>query len=350
MRGKTVTRVLTGTAVAIVVTGVANLAVAFASGIGNRDLAGLHEVGVYDQHNGVTLTGAAPAPAIIDTSHGSVTITYTITVHRYAGPGHVDFNKPIDVDLSLRVRHLLHIHGVTDPGLAAGDPGLPASGGPPPWSDAALQAKSVGQTTPVKGGSPMMDLSSISNKGFKVHFDAFPSNSTPAQTAAAQSKTFSFPVVIPSCGYYEVETGMFVANQPPVSGGGGTGHTSCTCPPPHANPGSHSSSGDYFAVLTRVFVRAVSTTCTAPTPTPTASVQPTATASPTPTGSVAGITAGVPAAGAGPGYGPVAVTLGGPDGSANAYLGLLLLGIGMVLMAMTNGVRRTLERVGIPLD
>src|SRR5207245_2682311 len=128
---------------------------------------------------------------------------------------------------------------------------------------------------------------------------------------------------------YDIETGAYTANTPPSPGsGGGGGPTSCTCPPPHSAPSTHEQGGGpVFSVLTRVFVRAVSSVCAATSPTP-------------PSPGV--LAASVPAAGAGPGYAPAIVTLGARDTAENLYLGFVLLGFGMIMMAMTTGFRRAL--------
>jgi len=312
MRGKRTARFVAGSAAAVLFAGVANLAVAFA-GNNQRNFEGAGQFGV----SGPVTISSGLAPAIIDTSKGAAHLTLSFDVHRYAGPGHKPYNTAIDLDLSMHVRHVLHINGISDAGFVAGDPTLPATAGNPAFSDAFLTQ----QTNPNKlVQSPPL---SGSTQRFHIHFDPLPANSS-ASTVAAIVQHVSLPVTIPKCGYYDIETGAYQNNTPPGSGGSGSGGTtSCTCPPPHSAPGGGGSSGgDYFAVLTRLFVRAVSNTCS-------------------PTHGVQGIT--TPNTGAGPGYAAVAITLGQRnDPEANLYLGLILLGVGMVLTSMTSGFRRAL--------
>jgi len=311
---------LTGTAIAVTFAGVANLAVAFA-GDSNRNF---QKAGLIGAGN-VQLSGGGLAPAILDTSQGPAHLTLTFSVHRYAGPGHKPYNTTIDMDLVLHVRHVLHIAGVSDAGFVAGDPGLPATAGHPAFDDAYLGSLARNSSAP----QHLVQSPPIGTpQKFHVHFDPLPNN-TPADIVAGKVVNLSFPITIPKCGYYDVETGAYTANTPinPGSGSGG-GSTSCTCPPPHSTPGNgQSATGDYFSVLTRVFVRAVSSTCS--------STQPIS--------STLGVSASVPAAGAGPGFAPAIVTLGTRDTAENLYVGFLLLGFGMIMIAMTTGYRRALS-------
>ena len=344
MRRQTLGRLISACAGIAVAAGLFNISDGLASGFGQGNFNDSGEVGTSGAN------GYSPAPAILDTSGGPVTITYSFTVHRFTGPGHVPYTQAIDLDLSLRVRHILSIEGVKDPGLTAGDPGLPAAAGHPAWDEAFLNAH-----------APQLDSSEINttvvpSHNFSVNVPALPPKTTNAQ-AAKQSKDLSFTVTIPRCGYFEIETGAFVANTAP--GGGTQGNpgpaTTCSCPPTHSSGGGGTKGGgDYFTVLTRGFVRAVSNECSTSTPTPT--VTPTtsqeqsrSTPTPTPTGGVGGIVAtttptasvlalatslpkvtGVAA--------PTPATGVGVD--PHYYWGLVLLGLGGVLAALATGVRK----------
>jgi hypothetical protein len=343
MRRQTVGRLLSACAGIALAAGLFNISDALASGFGQGNFNDSGEVGTSGAN------GYSPAPAILDTSGGPVTITYAFTVHRFTGPGHVPYTQAIDLDLSLRVRHILAIEGVKDPGLAAGDPGLPAAAGHPAWDEAFLNAH-----------APQLDSSVITttvvpSHDFGVHFPALPAKTTNAE-AAKQSKDLSFQVTIPRCGYFEIETGSFVANTSP---GGGTQRspgpaTSCSCPPTHSSGGGGTKGGgDYFTVLTRSFVRAVSSACSTPTPTPTATPAPVIkstptpiatptggvggiVATPTPTGSVLAVATSLPkVTGA---VAPTPATGLGMD--VHYYWGFVLLGLGGVLAALATGVRK----------
>src|SRR5258708_29345663 len=134
MRRETVRRMATAGAVVAATAGLINVSAAIASGFSQANFKDSGEVGSDGPH------GYSPAPAILDTSNGPVTITYAFGVHRYIGPNHVPFEQAIDIDLSLRVRHIVSIDGIKDPGLKAGDPGLPATAGHPAFDEAFLEA------------------------------------------------------------------------------------------------------------------------------------------------------------------------------------------------------------------